>query len=69
MIIRVEIDSQTKAGRKVYELIQNLRHKDGITFITEWDTLTDEEIKALKKELIQLIDAEQKKKKGGVSLK
>lgn len=37
MIIRVEIDTQTKAGKKVYEL---------------------------KKELIQLIDAEQKKREG-----
>ena len=40
MIFRVEINSQTKAGRKVYELIESLWGKDGITYLDEDEYLS-----------------------------
>ena len=56
MIFRVEINSQTKAGRKVYELIESLWGKDGITYLDEDEYLSKEEEKELKEELIQIFD-------------
>ena len=56
MIFRVEINSQTKAGRKVYELIESLLGKDGITYLDEDEYLSKEEEKELKEELIQIFD-------------
>lgn len=56
MIFRVEINSQTKAGRKVYELIESLWGKDGITYLDEDEYLSKEEEEELKEELIQIFD-------------
>lgn len=55
MIFRVEIDSQTKAGRKVYELIESLWGEDGITYLDEDEYLSKEE-EELKEELINIFD-------------
>ena len=35
MIFKVEINTQTEAGRKAYELIENFEDKEGITYLEE----------------------------------
>ncbi len=60
MIFRVEIDTQTESGRKVYELIESLYGKEGITYLDEDEYLTEEEEEALKEELTQIFEEIQK---------
>lgn len=35
MIFKVEINTQTEAGKKAYELIENFEEKEGITYLEE----------------------------------
>lgn len=35
MIFKVEIDTQTEAGKKAYELIESFEDKEGITYLEE----------------------------------
>ena len=62
----LEINSQTKFGEKAYEFIESNCEKEGITYLDEPEYLTHKELRALKKEIIQIfeeIDKEYKQKR------
>ena len=62
----LEINSQTKFGEKAYEFIESNCKKEGITYLDEPEYLTHKELRALKKEIIQIfeeIDKEYKQKR------
>lgn len=45
MIFKVEINTQTEAGRKAYELIESFEDKEGITYLE--DEFKEESVKIL----------------------
>ena len=45
MIFKVEINTQTEAGRKAYELIESFEDKEGITYLE--DKFKEESVKIL----------------------
>ncbi len=52
MILKLEINTQTKSGRKAYEFIESLEDKEGITY-TDYTGdyfMTEEECEILGKE-------------------
>ena len=63
----VEIDPFTESGKKAYEFIENLRNKDGITYLDLPKALTKAELKALKKEIIKILEEKQNKLYGNNS--
>ena len=54
MIFKVEINTQTEAGRKVYELIESFEDKEGITYLEE----------EIKEESIKIIEINSQTKSG-----
>lgn len=49
MKIRIEIDPFTKSGKKVYEFIESLKDKNGVTYIdfNEEDYLTEKDLEEI----------------------
>ena len=49
MKIRIEIDPFTKSGKKVYEFLESLKDKNGVTYIdfNEEDYLTEKDLEEI----------------------
>lgn len=65
MIFKVEIDSFTKSGKKVYEYIESLKDKNGIRYMdfNEEDYLTEKDLEKIEKRCINEMVKEYKQKK------
>lgn len=60
MIFRIEIDTNTKSGRKIYEFIESLSDREGIKYTDYTDDyfITEDELDKLGNQIIQELEEE-----------